>query len=167
MPYPYNQAFIFDAPKSEIIFGNYTESKLANFGTVQLTKISCNSYGASSSANPSCWDDMAVPVDYRISGAPEPVIQYNSLFDSGASSSFQFSPLPSWLKVNKDGDVLNTVKAGMTTSLGVMPIYLTDPVSAFDSNYNGGIVNVGNDIFNYYQVLFDQQNGEIGLNRVK
>ena len=167
LPYPYNQAFIFDAPKSEITFGYFTESQLADFGNVQLSESSCNSYGVSSSASPSCWNDMAVPVDYIISGAPNPVIQYNSLFDSGASSSFQFSPLPSWLDVNKDGNIVNTIKADIVTSLGVMPIYLTDPVAAYDSNYNGGIVNVGNNIFNYYQVLFDQQSGNIGLNRIK
>lgn len=167
LPYPYNQSFILDTPSSSIKFGNFSESELASFGTVQLTESSCNSYGVTSAATNPCWNDMAIPVNYTISGDPSGSSIYNSLFDSGASSSFQFSPLQSWLNVTPNDVLLNQVNANLSTSLGIYQIYLTDPISAYDSDYNGGIVNVGNNIFNYYQVLFSQQNGKVGLSLLR
>lgn len=165
LPYPYNQSFVLNVPQSQLIFGNFTESQLAAFGTVNLQESACASYPQVS--NPAtgvtCWNDMAIPVNYEISGAPESSIQYNSLFDSGADSSFQFSPLPDWMTVDGNGVLQNSVSASLMTASGRLNIPLTPVIHAYDSNYNGGIVNVGNNIFNSYLVLFNQQNGTIGL----
>ena len=163
LPYPYNQSFIFNAPQSQLIFGNFSESQLSSFGTINLSESSCSNSGVTATATNPCWNDMAIPVNYTISGAPSTPMQYNSLFDSGAASSFQFSPLPSWMNVNSNNVLQNTVSASLVTTAGSLNIPLTSVVSAYDSSYNGGIVNVGNNIFNSYQVLFNQQNGTIGL----
>ena len=162
LPYPYNQMFVMNIPESQLIFGNLNQEQLESFGMVQLASQVCNNGKVSTSATNPCWNDMAVPVNYIISGDPNQIELFNSLFDSGASSSIQFNPLPSDL--NLDGNrVTNSVTAVMYTSLGNKPIQMTPRIDAFATESNGGIVNVGNNIFNYYQILFNQSNGMIGL----
>lgn len=164
LPYPYNQMMVADFANSQLIFGNLTESEVQKFGTVQLPKISCNNSNVQTSASAPCWNDMALPVNYIISGNPtdEPLL-VNSLFDSGASSSYQNSPLPNWFSVDNEGNLQNSVSASITTTSGKQTVYLTPKIGAYDTLYNGNIFNVGNNIFNYYQILFDQADGKIGL----
>lgn len=163
LPYPYNQMFMVDAIHSQLVFGNFMTSNLKTFGQVQLAESACSNLGVNSSiTNVTCWNDMAIPVAYDISGNPSGITIYNSLFDSGASSSFQSSPLPSWL-VLSGSTIENKMTAKLGTSNGQYPIPLTSSISAFDTNFNGNIVNAGNQLFNFYKVLFDQKDGTIGL----
>ncbi len=164
LPAPYNQMFIFNARGQQLTFGNFSNSMLQNFALSQLPESACTTAIIKSTANVNCWDDMALQVDY-LAYKDGTVIEstIDSLFDSGASSSIQLSPLPSWLQVNDQHLVENPVAASLNTSLGIISLPLTMPLKAFENDHNGGIVNVGNNIFNYYQVLFDQTNGIIGL----
>lgn len=164
LPYPYNQMFIADFKNSKLIFGNFENSTTEEYGNITLPPITCESSNVATTAVTPCWNDMAIPVNYVISGNPDgnPLL-YNSLFDSGASSSFQFSPLPNWFNVNVNDQLTNNVVATMSTTLGTKQIYLTPTIDAYASDYNGGIVNVGNNIFNYYKILFNQAAGTIGL----
>lgn len=166
LPSPYNQMFMMDMPERKLIFGNFSSELINQFGLIQLSESSCDSYSVISTQSNKCWNDMHIPVNYMATynGAPVESV-FNSLFDSGADTSFQFSPLPNWLVV-KDGVVVNPIAPTVNTSKGVMSIQLTDQVAAVDSNYNGGIVNAGNNLFNFYQVLYNQNTGNIGLKRI-
>lgn len=167
LPYPYNQMFILDAPKQKLTFGNFSPVQLSNFGMVQLPESACANANVATSAVANCWNDMAVPVNYTSTyQGVQTETMLNSLFDSGASSNFQYDPLPSWLNVNSSGEIENQIMASLSTNLGNLNIPLNQPTAGVVSNTNGGLVNVGNNIFNFYAVLFDQQNGRIGLNNV-
>lgn len=167
LPYPYNQMFIMNMPERQLEFGNFTTQQMSGFGMVQAPESACDHYTVSSSSNNLCWDDMHLPVKYTATKDGTQVqATFNSLFDSGASSSFQFKPLPDWLVVSDTNKVKNPVAATIMTTQGPMALQLTEPTSAFANESNGGIVNVGNNIFNFYQVLYNQVNGQVGLKRV-
>jgi hypothetical protein len=167
LPYPYNQMFIMNMPERQLVFGNFTTQQMSSFGMVQAPESACDSYTVHSSSNNLCWDDMNLPVKYTATKDGTQVqATFNSLFDSGASSSFQFKPLPDWLVVSDTNKVKNPVAATIMTTQGPMALQLTEPTSAFANESNGGIVNVGNNIFNFYQVLYNQVNGQVGLKRV-
>lgn len=167
LPNPYNQMFIMDMPSRQLIFGNFSPDQMSNFGMIQAPESACDSYTVHSSSNNLCWNDMHLPVSYTATKDGVQVEStFNSLFDSGASSSFQFIPLPDWLVVSDSNKVKNPVAVNVMTSKGSMALQLTDPTSAFANESNGGIVNVGNNIFNFYQVLYNQLNGQVGLRRV-
>jgi hypothetical protein len=167
LPYPYNQMFIMNMPERQLEFGNFTSQQMSGFGMVQAPESACDHYTVSSSSNNLCWNDMHLPVKYTATKDGTQIEStFNSLFDSGASSSFQFKPLPDWLVVSDSNKVKNPVAATIMTTQGSMALQLTDPTSAFANESNGGIVNVGNNIFNFYQVLYNQVNGQVGLKRV-
>lgn len=165
LPYPYNQMFVFDEAESQLIFGNLTPQQLESYSTTSIPSISCENMGLTVTATNPCWNDMAIPVNYVIESDPAGIELYNSLFDSGAGSSIQFDPLPSFLNLGgfESGQVYNTITAVMYTTHGNVAVQLTNVVDAYPTNVNGGIVNVGNNIFNYNKVLFNQYNGTIGL----
>ncbi len=167
LPYPYNQMFIMNMPERQLEFGNFTTQQMSSFGMVQAPESACDYYTVHSSSKNLCWDDMHLPVKYTATKDGTQVqATFNSLFDSGASSSFQFKPLPDWLVVSDTNKVKNPVAATIMTTQGPMALQLTEPTSAFANESNGGIVNVGNNIFNFYQVLYNQVNGQVGLKRV-
>lgn len=167
LPYPYNQMFMMDMPQRQLIFNNFSAQQMQDFGFIQAPESACNTYSVTSTATNKCWNDMHLPVNYIATqnGAQIESAIY-SLFDSGASTSFQLQPLPDWLIIDSNNNIKNPVSAVATTTQGPMELPLTIPAAAYDTNYNGYIVNVGNNIFNYYQILYNQTNGTVGLHRV-
>lgn len=166
LPTPYNQMFMMDMPDKQLIFGNFSPNQISQFGLIQLAESACDHYSVDSDRTNKCWNDMQIPVNYMATHNGAPIEStFNSLFDSGADTSFQFSPLPDWLVVERNS-IINPIAPSVNTTKGVMSLQLTDNVAAVDSNYNGGIVNVGNNLFNYYKVLYNQNTGNIGLQRV-
>lgn len=171
LPYPYNQMFMLDFPDNKLIFGNFSPSQISNFGTTQLVESACQNESASTTSQATCWDDMALQVNYTAIYKNKQIEStFNTLFDSGAQSNFQVDPLPDWLEVNQTGsdienaEVRNQVRANLPTNLGNLNIPLNLPIGASESQFNGGnMVNAGNNLFNFYTVLFDQVHGQIGL----
>lgn len=167
LPYPYNQMFMMDMPQMQLIFNNFSSQQMESFGFIQAPESACNTYSVQSTSNNKCWNDMNLPVNYV---STHNGVQFEStifsLFDSGASTSFQLHPLPDWLVIGSNNNIKNPVSALAATTKGPMELPLTIPADAYDTNYNGYIVNVGNNIFNYYQILYNQTNGKVGLRRV-
>jgi hypothetical protein len=168
-PVPYNQMVLLNRPAHTIAFGRFS---LEGFGMVSLPVIAGDDSGlVGGPLNlASYWNDAAIPVKYVIS--PGTVAQtWDSLVDTGASSSFQASPPPPNLQFTPvvtaggviGGVLQNQVLASLPTSLGPMPIYLTDTVDVYETNFNGTIVNVGNNMANFYQILLDQASGRWGI----
>lgn len=171
LPYPYNQMFMLNIPDKQLIFGNFSPSQLSGFGITQLVESACNNASASTSSQATCWNDMALQVSYTANYKNKKIEStINTLFDSGAQSNFQVDPLPDWLEVNQTGsdientEVRNQVRANLPTNLGNLNVPLNLPIGANESQFNGGnMVNAGNNLFNFYAVLFDQLHGQIGL----
>lgn len=171
LPYPYNQMFILNIPDQQLIFGNFSSSELSSFGVTQLVESACDNESAVTTSQASCWNDMALQVSYTANYKNKKIEStFNTLFDSGAASNFQVNPLPDWLEANKTGanienaQVRNQVRASLSTNLGDFNVPLNLPIGANESQFNGGnMVNAGNNLFNFYQVLFDQVHGRIGL----
>gem|GEM_PF-2240421 len=167
LPYPYNQMFIMNMPKHQLLFGNFSIQQMSDFGMVQAPEAACNNRSIRSISTNLCWNDMHLPVKYAATKDGTLVqADFNSLFDSGARSSFQFNALPGWLVVSNDNKIKNPVAATIITTQGPMALQLTEPTLAFANESKGEIVNVGNNIFNFYQVLYNQINGQVGLKRV-
>ena len=110
-----------------------------------------------------CWMTESIPVKYTYSKSDGSTghATYATLFDSGAGNAmFQFSTKPSWLELS--GNIIqNTIQAKVSTSNGTLPLPLTSTL-IYESNSDDK-VNAGNNLFNTYQVLFDQTDGIIGL----
>ncbi len=167
LPYPYNQMFMMDMPHSKLVFGNFSLLQMESFGFIQAPESACNTYSVQSISTNKCWNDMHLPIKYIAThNGAQTESTIDTLFDSGASTSFQLSPLPNWLAVSVESNVKNPISAIATTTAGLMELPLTIPAAGYDTSYNGYIVNAGNNLFNYYQVLYNQTNGQVGLNRI-
>jgi hypothetical protein len=161
-PEPYNQGFVLNRPGHEIRFGSFNPT---DFATVQLPPTQSDDSGLTGGTPPAStlfWDDAAVPITYQFSGGPAPAL-WNSLLDTGASSSVQSLPFPSYL-IRNDASVLqNTITASMATTQGEKTIFLTEKVHGYAVDVNGQIVNVGNEMPKHYLLYFDQVFGLLGL----
>jgi hypothetical protein len=162
LPAPYNQMMVLNRPESQLIFGQLSFTQLSGFANIQLESESCQNQVTSVMTN-TCWITESIPVEYTYSqiGLPDGHVTYGTLFDSGAGNAmFQLSPQPSWLE--SSGIIIqNTITAKVGTNQGVLPLPLTSTLIYESSTYNK--VNAGNNLFNTYQVLFDQTDGIIGL----
>lgn len=164
-PYPYNQAISINLPESVVSFGLF-ESTISSSGAsfVQLESQVCNNYGTpieSGSAN--CWNTFGLPIQSTFnSGASAytaPIM--NGVLDTGSDSGFQLMPLPSYMDI-VGGYVTNFAYATLQTSSGNLLMNMTNIIYAANSNYNGGnFVNVGNNVFNYYQIIFNRYDGKV------
>lgn len=164
LPSPYNQMMLINEPNNTLTLGILNNNQLQQFSNIQLGVMNpCNNHGAIVGVSNTCWGTESIPVAYNYTqnGLPNGTTTYNSLFDSGAgNSSFALSTQPSWMNVTGD-IVTNTITASVMTSTGILPIQLPSEIKYETSNENK--VNTGNNLFNYYQVLFIQQTGIIGL----
>jgi len=164
-PTPYNQAMSVNLPGSTLSFGIF-ESTIDSQGAsyLQLESQVCNNYGTpieSSSAN--CWNTFGIPVKSTFtngnSGYTESTM--SGLLDTGSDSGYQLLPFPDFINVT-NSYVTNFVSATVETSVGALPMYMTPSIYAATNNYNGGnFVNVGNNVFNYYQIIFDRYDGKV------
>ncbi len=71
--------------------------------------------------------------------------------------------MPSWIESSGDGVIENHISAVLNTSKGKLPMPITTPIRYKQSLTPPGIVNPGNLLFNQYQMLIDQNSGEIGF----
>ena len=165
LPYPYNQSYIFDAPESQLVFGDFLSAQLESFGMVSLVSIPCNNGSITTIVNISCWNDAALQVTYTAKYHGQDVEStFNTLFDSGASTNFQFIPIPDWLESTAGVVGNTTLKSLLPTTLGAYDIQLNEPAALVESNFNGGnMVNAGNELFNHYAVFYNQFTGQLGL----
>lgn len=163
LPYPYNQMMVLNRPQNKLTFGQLSFTQLSNFANIQLESETCQNHQVTTSMTNTCWVTESIPVEYTYSrtGLPDGHATYGTLFDSGAGNAmFQFESQPSWL--NLSGNIIqNTITAKVGTSQGVLPLPLTSTL-IYEANTDDK-VNAGNNLFNTYQVLFDQADGVIGL----
>lgn len=164
-PNPYNQAMLVNLPESTLSFGlfsNITNTSGASY--VQLESQVCNNYGTpieSSSAN--CWNTFAIPVKSSFNNGNSTYTEstMSGVLDTGSDSGYQLLPFPNYISLN-NGYVSNFAYATIETSSGPLLVYMTPAIYGASSNYNGGnFVNVGNNIFNYYQIIFNRYDGKV------
>lgn len=162
---PYNQAMSVNLPESTLSFGKFDDTINSNGASwVQLDSITCNNYGTpieSSSAN--CWNTFGLPVQSTFNEGESTYTAptMNGLLDTGSDSGFQLSPFPSYINVT-NSHTTNFAYATIQTSTGPLLMYMTSNIYAVDSTYNGGnFVNIGNNVFNYYQIIFDRYDGKV------
>lgn len=165
LPNPYNQMMILNRPLNQITFGQLNQSQLNNFANIQQVTTTCINYGVSVTVNNSCWDLADSAINYTVTDThrTESTYNYHTILDSGeANATFYFSPAPSWMNYESVGLViLNPITVTANTDKGLIPLPLTSQTYYQDNP--GNTVNPGNNLFNYYQVLFDQTNGIIGF----
>ncbi len=166
LPYPYNQMAIINHAGGLLTLGLLTQSQIAAYATVQLNAFSnttdCGNNGVVTDLTSPCWNDRAVPVSYLVNGGPAQGTIYNTLFDTGAShTSFQLPEIPSYMNINGNGDLTNTVSPTLTTMGGAINFPVTNEVKAEQASYN--MVNSGNMIFTEFNELLDQRDGVIGF----
>ncbi len=166
LPYPYNEMFVLDHTGGTLTLGQLTESEISAYATYSLSPLPSSECANSNVITPmtnTCWDDEDINVNYDISlsGGGNTNIIYPTLFDSGASNaSFQFPAPLSWMTLT--GNIItNTIDPSFETSEGTTPIPLTSTVLYTDSDAEK--VNLGNEIFSAFKVLYDQEDGLIGL----
>lgn len=163
LPTPYNQMMLLNKPQSQLIFGQLSFAQLSEFANIQLESETCQNHQVTTSMTNTCWMTESIPVAYTYSqsGLPDGQVTLGTLFDSGAGNAmFQFESQPTWLQLQ--GNVIeNTITAKVGTSQGVLPLPLTTTM-IYEANSDNK-VNAGNNLFNTYQVLFDQTDGIIGL----
>lgn len=164
-PFPYNQAMSINLPESTLSFGVFesiTTSRDTSY--LQLESQICNNYGTPiESSSASCWNTFGLPVKSTFNNGSLGYVEstMNGLLDTGSDSGYQLLPFPDFINVT-NGYVTNFVSATVETSLGSLPMYMTPSIYAVANNYNGGnFVNVGNNVFNYYQIIFDRYDGRV------
>jgi hypothetical protein len=164
-PSPYNQAMAVNLPESTLSFGLF--NSITNTGEasyVQLESQVCNNYGTSlESSSANCWNTFAVPVKSSFSNGNGTYTDstMSGVLDTGSDSGYQLQPFPNYISVN-NSYVSNFAYATINTSSGPLQVYMTPTIYAATSSYNGGnFVNVGNNIFNYYQIVFDRYDGKV------
>ena len=164
-PYPYNQAMAVNLPEYTLSFGIFTGAiNSTGSSYIQLESQICNNYGTtieSNSAN--CWNTFAIPVNSSFNNGDGTYTEstMNGVLDTGSDSGYQLKPFPNYISVT-NSYVSNFAYATINTSTGSLPVNMTPAIYAATSNYNGGnFVNVGNNIFNYYQIIFDRYDGKV------
>ncbi|MEY4504374.1 MAG: hypothetical protein RL154_668, partial [Pseudomonadota bacterium] len=169
MPYPYSAMMMIDRNSNKITFGNFSAQILSSFGFVQLSLMGqsecLNALNfvnlQPTDTNISCWNTQAAPVVFTQSGGYSGG-SMPSLLDSGAvNGTLQYAIPPSWLDYNKTTGVSSINGAYLPTSKGNITIQLPLPLSVVSSSASK--VNVGNVVFQYNKVLYNQLNGTLGL----
>jgi hypothetical protein len=91
-------------------------------------------------------------------------VNYSTVFDSGeAIGNFYLQSIPSWMNLTGDNIITNQLSATVNTSAGALSLPLTEPMKYTQPVRPGNVVNPGNQLFNTYQLLFNQSNGTIGF----
>lgn len=163
LPYPYNQMMILNRPQNQLSFGELNFQQLSSFANIKLESEACQSHNVQTLMNNVCWMTESIPVKYKYSqnGLPDGDVTYGTLFDSGAGNAmFQFSSPPSWL-THHDSIITNVITASVDTLSRTIPLPL--PETLIYQENSDDKVNAGNNLFNTYQVLFNQRDGIIGL----
>ncbi len=164
LPSPYNQMMILNRPLNRIIFGELSISQINKFANIQGITTTCINYKIVPTQNNQCWILAESAVNYTVTefGGSESNYNYETLFDSGEGfANFYLSPVPIWMSYDSNNVILTPISVTANTSQGPIPIPLT--TQSYYHNSSGNTVNPGNNLFNYYQILFDQVDGVIGF----
>ncbi len=161
LPFPYNQMMILNRPLSQLTFGQLSPTQLNEFANIQEINTNCVNYQVPVTITNKCWNLAQNAVNYSVSGTNDS-FNYETILDSGEeNASFYFSPAPVWMNYNSDNIILNTITVTANTDKGLILLPLTPQVYYRDNP--GNAVNPGNNLFNYYQILFDQADGIVGF----
>lgn len=165
LPYPYNQMMVLNRPESYIAFGSLTSAQLSAFATIAQNQIPCYNYDVPNTESNICWGTMESSVTYTYSdGNTFGNVNYSTVFDSGeAIGNFYLQSIPSWMNLTGDNIITNQLSATVNTSAGALSLPLTEPMKYTQPVRSGNVVNPGNQLFNTYQLLFNQSNGTIGF----
>ena len=165
LPYPYNQMMVLNRPESYIAFGSLNTSQLANFATITQKRIPCYNYDVPNTESNICWGTRESSVSYTYSdGSKSGTVDYSTIFDSGeAIGNFYLESVPDWMKLTWNDIITNQLSAVVNTSTGALSLPLTEPMEYSQPIRPGNVVNPGNQLFNTYQLLFNQVNGTIGF----
>jgi hypothetical protein len=169
LPYPYNQALSVNLPESTLSFGVFNDINAANSAWVQLPSITCNTFphggNPYGSVNTSCWNTFAVPIKpaFNIleSSYTAPVI--NGVLDTGSDSGIQMPSQPDYITL-RHGNITNFGFATLNSSKGPLLMEMTPNKIYFAAttfNDPNGLINVGNYVFNFYQIIFDRYDGKV------
>lgn len=163
LPAPYNNMMILNRPNNQLIFGQLNSTQLNNFANIQQMQVSCVNYNVPVMLKNTCWDVAANSVSYTYTESGiKNTTTYPTIFDSGeANASFYFSPAPSWMAYDNHDVITTPLTVAANTDKGPIELPLTGNV--YYRNIPTSTVNPGNNLFNSYQVLFDQVDGIIGF----
>lgn len=160
---PYNNMMILNRPMNHLVFGQLNASQLNNFANIQQVTTNCVNYAVPNTLSNTCWDiaPNSFSYTYTESGA-QGSANYPTVLDSGeGNASFYFSPAPSWMSYSSDNIITTPIIVTANTNHGPINLPLTSTV--YYRNIPTSTVNPGNNLFNSYQVLFDQMDGVIGF----
>lgn len=167
LPYPYNQMMVLNRSKNFIAFGKLNQAQLSSFAMInQIESLCQNLIHLASASNNLCWipESSSTTYTYSLSVGSSGESNYTTLFDSGeANGNIYITPMPFWIESNNEGVIENQLSAVLNTSKGPLPMPMTIPMQYKPALTPPGIINPGNLIFNKYQILFDQNSGEIGF----
>jgi hypothetical protein len=163
LPSPYNQMMILNRPKKQLVFGQLSPAQLNEFSNIQELESTCVNYGVPKTATNACWDIATNSVSYTYDeSGVQNTSDYSTVFDSGeGNASFYFSPAPAWMHYNKDDIITTPITVTANTNKGPVVLPLTSTV--YYRDLPRSTANPGNNLFNSYQVLFDQTDGIIGF----
>lgn len=173
LAYPYNQMMVLNRSESFIAFGKLSTTQLESFAQLDQGSVACQNYAIPNTAANNCWNTLesSVTYNYSLNGGAFGSTDYTTIFDSGeAMGNFYLESVPTWMDLNANNHITNQMLAVIHTNHGALPMPLTTPmmyrppVTAPESG-SPGSVNPGNQLFNAYQVLFDQTDGLIGFRK--
>lgn len=166
LPYPYNQMMVLNRNESYVAFGNLTANQLSKFALISQETVACDNLGINYTNGISCWNmpQKAVTYQYSLGGGNYGESNYVTILDSGeARGNIYLAPRPDWISLDNNGMVLNQVQATLNTNHGSLRLPITSPLYYKQPLTSPGAINPGNLLFNTYQVLFDQQSGQMGF----
>ena len=171
LAYPYNQMMVLNRSESFIAFGQLSTTQLESFAQVNQSIVACQNSTIPNTAANSCWNTLesSVTYNYSLNGGGFGRADYTTIFDSGeAIGNFYLESVPTWMDLDANNHITNQLSAVIHTNHGALPMPLTTPmmyhppVTAPEPG-SPGSVNPGNQLFDLYQVLFDQADGLIGF----
>lgn len=171
LAYPYNQMMVLNRSESFIAFGKLSTTQLESFAQVNQSVIACQNSTIPNTAANSCWNtpESSVTYHYSLNGGGSGRSDYTTIFDSGeAIGNFYLESVPTWMDLDANNHITNQLSAVIHTNHGALPMPLNTPVMyripvTPPESGSPGAVNPGNQLFEAYQVLFDQVNGVIGF----
>lgn len=171
LAYPYNQMMVLNRSESLITFGKLSTTQLESFAVIHQSSTTCQNSEIPNTASNNCWNTLesSVTYSYSLNGGGFGRTDYTTIFDSGeAIGNFYLESVPTWMDLTNSNRITNQMYATINTNHGSLQMPLTTPtmyrlpVTPPPVN-SPGTVNPGNQLFDVYQVLFDQTDGLIGF----
>lgn len=171
LAYPYNQMMVLNRSESFVAFGKLSTTQLESFAVINQGSALCQNSEIPNTASNSCWNTLesSVTYSYSLNNGGFGSSDYTTIFDSGeAIGNFYLESVPTWMDLTNSNRITNQMYAVINTNHSKIPMPLTTPtmyhlpVTPPPLN-SPGTVNPGNQLFDAYQVLFDQADGLMGF----